>query len=242
MIVNYTGMGAVDPVFQTAAEQLLAAAQSAGYTASLSVSGNNPVLNLAGQSILITRTTLDELGRYGLSPGDWVTAKVTGQAPNLTAVARAVSQAEQLAALISAGRQAASGGEQVQADINQLLAYWQDQGTPYNPALVDVSRLNPEQGGWVPTLAETQFYSPALEARNLQQAQSGNTSSSAAAQVTYGQPSPAQVVQTSAGHVEQVINSAAGSEVIPSDWLEQNKWLVVGAAAATAFFFMGRGK
>jgi len=166
MMLNI-GLGAVLPEFQDAANALLAAAHAAGYTASLSVSGNNPVLKLEGQNIMINRTTLDEIGRYGITPADWVRAKVTGQAPALSDVARAVSQAEQLAALISAGRGAASGGEQVQKNVNQLLAFWEAQGTPYNPALVDVSRLNPEQGGWVPTLAETQFYSPAREARNL---------------------------------------------------------------------------
>jgi hypothetical protein len=244
MMLNLAGLGAVDQSFQDAAEKLLAAAQAAGYTASLSVSGNNPLLNLEGQSIPITRTTLDEIGRYGITPEDWVQSKVTGKAPNLTAVSRAVSQAEQLAALIAAGRTAASGGEQVQANINQLLAFWQDQGTPYNPALVDVARLNPEQEGWVPTLAETQFYTPTLEAENLALYQSEHPGTSTTSQTSQtSTPSTSSTPSTVTSVLTSAIDSVGASDLVSSSTLSSIPtwaWLVGGAAAL--YFFMGRRK
>jgi hypothetical protein len=248
MMLNLGGLGDVLPQFQDAANKLLAAALSAGYSASLSVTGDNPLLILQGKSIPITNSVLDDLNRYQVSPSDWVRNQVTGELVSLTASTRATSQAEQLAALIAAGRTAKSGADVVQDDVNNLLAFWANQGTPYNPAQVDVSRLNPELLGWVPSLAETQFYHgtsvvPAVISQPAQVSYA-STPSQVVTPSTVSAPSTPATVSTPStvsSVVESALNSVGASDLVSAGTLSSiPTWAWIVGAAAIAWFAFGK--
>jgi hypothetical protein len=112
------------------AQSLLQAAQSLGYTASLSSTGGGgvgaPVLTVGDTVIPLAAIRYGEFQKYGLDPTQWIQSQVSGTLYPLSPEARTLSQQEQLAALESAkvDAQSEAGAGQIQAFIDQMKTFW----------------------------------------------------------------------------------------------------------------------
>lgn len=107
----------------------LVAAAGEGASLDLLTAGNIPILNAGGKAIPLTRAMYDEAQQLGISPEAWVKNHIGGELLVLSAQARSIVRAGQIANLrnAAASNSAITGipvGPELQGEIDRLQAAW----------------------------------------------------------------------------------------------------------------------
>ena len=136
-------------------QQVLAEARKTDPAATISDASGIATLSTRGQQIPLTSVMQNDAQQFGITPAQMLAQKFAGGLMPLTSEQRQASQDSQLSALQNAANTAVSGGPQVQANIDQLKAFWQtpagqgldpNTGQPVGTKSAEVRPTSPDTG------------------------------------------------------------------------------------------------